>query len=43
MTERSNKLDEISHQLNEHILAVKGTLGTRGYVSDRGGSARTVA
>ena len=26
MTERNNKLDEISHQLNEHILAVKGTL-----------------
>ena len=26
MTERNNKLDEISHQLNENILAVKGTL-----------------
>ena len=26
MTERDNKLDEIAHQLNENILAVKGTL-----------------
>lgn len=26
MTEKSNKLDEISVQLNENILAVKGTL-----------------
>ena len=26
MTEKSNKLDEISHQLDENILAVKGTL-----------------
>lgn len=26
MTERENKLDEISQQLNENILAVKGTL-----------------
>jgi hypothetical protein len=26
MTERENKLDEISHQLSENILAVKGTL-----------------
>ena len=26
MTERNNKLDEISHQLDENILAVKGTL-----------------
>ena len=26
MTERNNKLDEISDQLNENILAVKGTL-----------------
>ena len=26
MTERNNKLDEISHEFNENILAVKGTL-----------------
>ena len=26
MTERSNKLDEISHEFNENILTVKGTL-----------------
>jgi hypothetical protein len=26
MTERNNKLDEISNQLDENILAVKGTL-----------------
>jgi len=26
MTERDNKLGEITHQLNENILAVKGTL-----------------
>jgi hypothetical protein len=26
MTERNNKIDEISRQLNENILAVKGTL-----------------
>jgi len=26
MTEKDNKLDQISHQLNEHMLAVKGTL-----------------
>ena len=26
MTEKNNKLDEISQQLNENILAVKGTL-----------------
>ncbi|MBI4685155.1 MAG: hypothetical protein HY755_08135 [Nitrospirae bacterium] len=26
MAERNNKLDEISNQLNENILAVKGTL-----------------
>ncbi len=26
MTERNNKLDEISEQLNENIIAVKGTL-----------------
>jgi len=26
MTEKNNRLDEISHQLNENILAVKGTL-----------------
>lgn len=26
MTERNNRLDEISHQLSENILAVKGTL-----------------
>ncbi len=26
MTEKNNKLDEISEQLNENILAVKGTL-----------------
>ncbi|MEJ2683111.1 MAG: hypothetical protein P8Z71_01795 [Candidatus Sulfobium sp.] len=26
MTEISNKLDEMSHQFNENILAVKGTL-----------------
>ena len=26
MAEKSNKLDEISHQLDENILAVKGTL-----------------
>ncbi len=26
MAERNNKLDEISKQLNENILAVKGTL-----------------
>ncbi len=26
MAERSNKLDEILHQLDENILAVKGTL-----------------
>ena len=26
MTEMNKKLDEISHQLNENILAVKGTL-----------------
>jgi DNA-binding FrmR family transcriptional regulator len=26
MAERDNKLDEISNQLNENILAVKGTL-----------------
>ena len=26
MTARNNKLDEISHQLSENILAVKGTL-----------------
>ena len=26
MTERDTRLDEISHQLDENILAVKGTL-----------------
>jgi signal transduction histidine kinase len=26
MTERNNKLDDISHQINDNILAVKGTL-----------------
>jgi len=26
MAERNNELDQISNQLNEHILAVKGTL-----------------
>jgi hypothetical protein len=26
MTEKDNRLDEISQQLNENILAVKGTL-----------------
>ena len=26
MTEKNNRLDEISNQLNENILAVKGTL-----------------
>ena len=26
MNERNNKLDEISHEFNENILAVKGTL-----------------
>ena len=26
MTERNNKLDEISHEFDENILAVKGTL-----------------
>ena len=26
MTERNNKLDELSNQLDENILAVKGTL-----------------
>jgi hypothetical protein len=26
MTERDNKLKEISRELNEHIIAVKGTL-----------------
>jgi hypothetical protein len=26
MTERSDALDKVSNQLNEHILAVKGTL-----------------
>jgi len=26
MTEKNNTLDAISNQLNEHILAVKGTL-----------------
>ena len=26
MTERNNKLNEISHEFNENILAVKGTL-----------------
>jgi signal transduction histidine kinase len=26
MTERNNKLDEISHEFSENILAVKGTL-----------------
>lgn len=26
MTERNDKLDEISEQLNENIIAVKGTL-----------------
>lgn len=26
MTEINNKLDEVSHQLSENILAVKGTL-----------------
>jgi len=26
MTERDRKLDEIAHQLDENILAVKGTL-----------------
>jgi len=26
MTERNNKLDEISNEFNENILAVKGTL-----------------
>lgn len=26
MTERNNKLDEIAHEFDENILAVKGTL-----------------
>lgn len=26
MTERNDKLNEVSHQLNENILAVRGTL-----------------
>ena len=26
MVEKSNRLDEIAHQINENVLAVKGTL-----------------